>query len=33
MDLLVEVGDPTRFATEAQLGPLVRGSAGGGVLR
>ena len=33
MDLLVEVGDPTRFATEAQFGPLVRGSAGGGVLR
>jgi hypothetical protein len=33
MDLLVEVGDPTRFATEAQLGPLVRGSAGGGFLR
>jgi len=33
MDLLVEVGDATRFATEAQLGPLVRGSAGGGVLR
>jgi transposase len=33
MDLLVEVGDPPAFATEAQLGPLVRGSAGGGVLR